>query len=82
MTLPTRTRTTARTFSPAHLRWLRHALCESTREFAARWNVSARTVESWEQGHRHPNKYLVPRILKMYREQVAACTTVGESTTG
>lgn len=75
MTLPTRTRTTPRTFAPEHLRWLRRALCESTREFGTRWGVSYRTVEHWEQGDRHPNKYLVPRILKMYREQVAACTT-------
>lgn len=71
MTLPTRTRTTARTFTPAHLRWLRHALCETQREFAKRLDVSFRTVQSWELGTRHPSKYLVPRMLKMYREQTA-----------
>ncbi len=75
MTLPTRTRTTLRTFTPAHLRWLRHDLCESTREFASRWRVSHRTVEHWEQGDRHPNKYLVPKLLKMYRERAAAYIT-------
>lgn len=67
MTLPTRTRTTARTFTPAHLRWLRHALCESTREFAKRWQVSHRSVEKWEDGTRHPSRYIIPRMLKLYR---------------
>ncbi len=76
MTLPTRTRTTPRTFTPEHLRWLRRALCESVAEFAARWQVSPRTVEHWEQGDRHPNKYLCPRILKLYRQCVEASTTV------
>ncbi len=67
MTLPTRTRTTARTFRPEHVRWMRHALCESTREFGERWSVSGRAVEKWEQGSRHPNRWILPRLLRMYR---------------
>lgn len=78
MTLPTRTRTTSRTFSPEHLRWLRHALCESTREFAARWSVSHRSVEKWEDGTRHPSRYIVPRILRLYHQMAAAASTTGE----
>ncbi len=67
MTLPTRTRTTARTFRAEHIRWMRHQLCESTREFGKRWGVSHRTVESWEQGTRHPNRWIIPRMLSLYR---------------
>ncbi len=67
MTLPTRTRTTARTFRSEHIRWMRRALCDSTREFGERWSVSGRAVEKWEQGTRHPNRWIVPRLLRMYR---------------
>ena len=67
MTLPTRTRTTARTFRSEHIRWMRDELCESTREFGERWSVSGRAVEKWEQGSRHPNRWIIPRLLRMYR---------------
>ncbi len=67
MTLPTRTRTTARTFRSEHIRWMRRALCESTRDFGERWSVAGREVEKWEPGRRHPNRWIVPRLLRMYR---------------
>ena len=80
MTLPTttRTRTTNRTFTTAHVRWLRRALCESTREFATRFSVSRRTVEAWELGTRHPNKYILPKMLRVYRQ----CVVEYQNTTG
>ncbi len=67
MTLPARTRTTARTFRSEHIRWMRYQLRDSTQEFGERWSVSGRAVEKWEQGSRHPNRWIVPRMLRMYR---------------
>ena len=67
MTLPTRTRTTARTFTAEHIQWMRDELRESTQEFGVRWSVSGRAVEKWEQGSRHPNRWILPRLLRMYR---------------
>lgn len=72
MTLPRRRATPRarghqRTFTPAHLRWLRAQLCETTQEFAKRWGLSHRTVEAWEIGARHPNRWIVARVLALYR---------------
>lgn len=68
MTLPRRRAIrTPHAFTPAHIRWLRLQLCENTTEFAKRWSVSYRTVQDWEQGRRHPNRWLVPRMLTLYR---------------
>jgi DNA-binding transcriptional regulator YiaG len=36
------------------VRAIRAALKENTATFGARWLVSARTVEGWEQGRRRP----------------------------
>lgn len=35
---------------------IRHALDENTAEFGARFQRSARTVEDWEFGRRHPDR--------------------------
>ncbi len=66
MTLPRR-RGTPRTFTAKHIRWMRYQLCDSTQEFGERWSVSGRAVEKWEQGTRHPNRWILPRLLRMYR---------------
>ena len=50
-----------------HVFWMRHQLKESQREFAKRWNVSHRTVESWELDARHPNRWVAKRMLALYR---------------
>ena len=66
MTLPRR-RSTPRTFTAELARWMRYMLRENTREFGRRWSVSGRAVEKWEQGSRRPNRWILPRLLRMYR---------------
>jgi len=38
---------------------LRKRLGESTKDFAARWHCSPRTVEDWEQGRSEPSAFVV-----------------------
>lgn len=50
------------------IRALRRVLKESTAEFAARFGVSRRTVEAWEQGRNRPHP-TVSRALQALRAQ-------------
>ena len=54
------------------VRELRHALSENTSTFGARFEVSGRTVEDWEQGRRRPfgvTRRLIIRFLQHQRNQ-------------
>ena len=66
MTLPRR-RNTPCIFTAEHIRWMRYMLRDSTKEFGQRWRVSGRAVEKWEQGSRRPNRWIRPRLVRMYR---------------
>ena len=43
----------------------RYVLRENTRVFAARWGVSPRSVESWEQGIRAPKEDVQQAIRQL-----------------
>jgi putative transcriptional regulator len=56
---------------------LRRPCHMSQREFARALNVSARTVQSWEQGTRRPSQAAL-RLLQLLREQPElVCSAVG-----
>jgi len=44
---------------------IRKTLGESTTEFAERFFVSQRTVESWEQGDRNPAPLILDMLAKL-----------------
>jgi DNA-binding transcriptional regulator YiaG len=47
------------------VRALRVALAEDTAKFGARWRKSGRTVESWEQGIREPDAFVLDAMRKL-----------------
>ena len=47
------------------VRDLRAALEEDTATFGARWHRSGRTVETWEQGRRQPDAFVLSGIRKL-----------------
>lgn len=47
------------------VRALRSALKENTATFGARWHRSGRTVETWEQGLRRPDPFVLEGIRKL-----------------
>jgi len=50
---------------PDEIRNLRGILQENTTTFGARWFVSGRTVEDWEQGRRKPQAFVLDAIRKL-----------------
>ena len=44
------------------IRTCRAALGENTATFGARWRRSGRTVETWEQGTRQPDAFVLEEI--------------------
>jgi len=44
------------------VRALRAALAENTTTFGARWRKSGRTIESWEQGIRVPDAFVLAAL--------------------
>jgi DNA-binding transcriptional regulator YiaG len=51
--------------TPQKIQAARQRLGENTRVFAARFNVSSRTVEDWEQGRFPPNRWVWPQLDKL-----------------
>lgn len=51
---------------PAEIRRIRRENNWSTKDLAARLNVSPRTVENWEQGHRVPTNALA--LINLFSE--------------
>ncbi len=47
------------------VRTLRVTLGENTATFGARWRKSGRTVESWEQGLREPDAFVLEAMRKL-----------------
>ena len=62
------------------LQQARKALNLSRKQLADKLEVSARTVEAWEQGLRVPNKWLEPKIAKLIQQAYNApnCTTCNQ----
>jgi DNA-binding transcriptional regulator YiaG len=50
------------TESAAFVRTLRARLGENTATFGARWHRSGRTVETWEQGVRQPDAFVLEEM--------------------
>ena len=53
----------------ALVRSVRRQLRENVATFGARFYVSGRTVENWEQGHRMPPRLVVETLLKMQQKE-------------
>lgn len=49
------------------IRALRAALDEDTTAFAAHFCCSARTIEDWEQGRRHPDRLAQQVMVKLWK---------------
>ena len=54
--------------TPDKIRTLRAALEENTKTFGARFMVSGRTVEDWEQGRHGPHRLVVVALETLARE--------------
>jgi len=67
--MPYRRRVPTRTPIAEEIRALRGRLQETTGDFGARWLVSGRTVEDWEQGRRKPSAFVLDAIRKLAARQ-------------
>ena len=54
--------------TPDTIRRLRAALEENTKTFGARFLVSGRTVENWEQGRHDPHRLVIVALETLARE--------------
>lgn len=54
--------------TPDKIRTLRASLEENTATFGARFHVSGRTVENWEQGRHEPHRLVVVMLETLARE--------------
>jgi putative transcriptional regulator len=58
--------------TPARIKDIRRKVASSTREFERRFGVSARTMESYEQGRRRPDAAMTALLRIIDREPDAA----------
>jgi len=58
--------------TPARIKEIRRKVATSTREFEASFGVSARTMESYEQGRRRPDAAMAALLRIIEKEPEAA----------
>jgi putative transcriptional regulator len=58
--------------TPARIKEIRRKVARSTREFERKFRISARTMESYEQGRRRPDAAMIALLRIIDKEPEAA----------
>ena len=58
--------------TPARIKEIRRKVARSTREFEEKFRISARTMESYEQGRRRPDAAMIALLRIIEKEPEAA----------